>query len=556
MKRAADSASPALESLHKEARQWLKALRAADAAAWRRLHAVLPGCAPQPTLRQVQLALARERGFEGWSGLTQAAAQAGARRPSRSELAAEMLRHMTWRGEPDIGARLLARHPQLSGVDFLTAVATGNMETVRVLLAQDAAVASRAGGPLQWEPLLYLAYSRLPGHDAHALEIARLLLDHGADANARWQDDWENPFTVLAGVIAGGEGVKPVHPCAAELVALLLERGADPCDTQALYNDSIVADDTRWLETLWNASVARDLTHRWREPPPPGAGGRERVNQLDYLLGNTVTHGHPRRAAWLLEHGASADCIHIYSGRRMLELAELHGATAIAALLRRHGAPERPLPADVAFRIACRQGDFAQAAAIIARSPGIIAHPEPLQLAAALDRIELIDLLLGLGMPVDLQDAGGSRALHAAVAHDARRAVRHLLRRGALVDTPTKLYGGALGTAAWLNRRECAALLAPHSRDVHNMTSLGLRDRLVELLAAEPGLVNLPHFRLGTTALFWLPQEQEHALAMARLLLDHGADRTARDPQGRSAAELARLRGAARLARLLGGGAT
>src|SRR5690606_17724938 len=124
--------------------------------------------------------------------------------------------------------------------------------------------ASRAGGPLDWPPLLYLTYMRLPGGAAQSVEIARLLLDAGADPNARWSDDWANPFTALTGVIALGEGVKPPHPRADELADLLLERGADPVDMQAFYNTSIVDDDPHWLEVLWTHSERRGVTEKWR----------------------------------------------------------------------------------------------------------------------------------------------------------------------------------------------------------------------------------------------------------------------------------------------------
>jgi ankyrin repeat protein len=205
----------------------------------------------------------------------------------------------------------------------------------------------------------------------------------------------------------------------------------------------------------------------------------------------------------------------------------------------------------VAFQIACRRGDFAQASSLAAASPDIVGHAEVLMTAAALDRIDLIDLLLERGMPVDIMDDGGVRALHAAVMHDARQSVTHLLARGALVDTPTKHYGGAMGAAAHFKRQECARLLAPHSRDVHNMVSLGLVERLAELFAVEPALANLRHFRSGSTPLFWLPEDEAGAVQMARFLMNHGADASARNQEGRTAGEQAHLRGQDTLARLL-----
>ncbi|MFL5620235.1 MAG: hypothetical protein ACJ79A_17795 [Gemmatimonadaceae bacterium] len=61
-----------LESLKKEAKRWLGALRASDPDAQARLHRALPHSPPAPTLRHVQLALAREHGFAGWADLKHA----------------------------------------------------------------------------------------------------------------------------------------------------------------------------------------------------------------------------------------------------------------------------------------------------------------------------------------------------------------------------------------------------------------------------------------------------------------------------------------------------
>ena len=58
-----------LESLKKEAKRWLKALRAHDTAARARFVRLHPNPSALPTLRDVQLALARERGFAGWAEL-------------------------------------------------------------------------------------------------------------------------------------------------------------------------------------------------------------------------------------------------------------------------------------------------------------------------------------------------------------------------------------------------------------------------------------------------------------------------------------------------------
>jgi pyridoxine 5'-phosphate synthase PdxJ len=65
-----------LDSLKKEAKRWLAALRIGAADARARLERTLGSIPDQPTLRDVQHALAREHGFPGWSDLKHAVDQA------------------------------------------------------------------------------------------------------------------------------------------------------------------------------------------------------------------------------------------------------------------------------------------------------------------------------------------------------------------------------------------------------------------------------------------------------------------------------------------------
>jgi len=58
-----------LDTLRKEAKRWLKAIRANDADALERLAHALPNPPATPTLRDVQHALAREHGLDGWTAL-------------------------------------------------------------------------------------------------------------------------------------------------------------------------------------------------------------------------------------------------------------------------------------------------------------------------------------------------------------------------------------------------------------------------------------------------------------------------------------------------------
>lgn len=97
-----------LESLKKEARRWLRALQAGDAEARARLARTLPDAPADPTLRDVQHALAREHGFAGWTALKDAverrsaeAAEAGAKALALYEAKAEALLEAYRTGTPE-----------------------------------------------------------------------------------------------------------------------------------------------------------------------------------------------------------------------------------------------------------------------------------------------------------------------------------------------------------------------------------------------------------------------------------------------------------------------
>jgi hypothetical protein len=79
-----------LDSLKKEAKRWLDALRANVADARARLARAIPTAPAKPTLRDVQHALAREHGFPGWAALKRALEQTVA---SSRETGAKALAH-------------------------------------------------------------------------------------------------------------------------------------------------------------------------------------------------------------------------------------------------------------------------------------------------------------------------------------------------------------------------------------------------------------------------------------------------------------------------------
>src|SRR5215472_12127168 len=141
-----------LENVRKDAKRWLKALRAGDADARRRLLAVLSGAPADPGLRDVQLALAREYGFPGWTALRHALDDLTLARRSHAERVETVLRSATWQGDRGTATRLLKRWPEIGAANLYTAVSTGNLAEVERRLAVDPGAAARKGGPWSASP--------------------------------------------------------------------------------------------------------------------------------------------------------------------------------------------------------------------------------------------------------------------------------------------------------------------------------------------------------------------------------------------------------------------
>ncbi len=545
-----------VDTLRKDAKRWLKALRANDVKARARLAEALGSGPPDPGLRDVQLALAREYGFVGWTDLKTAAEAMAADRLSRRERIDTVLRH-GWGGDPALARRIMERDPSLARESLAMACVCGDIEEVDRRLGADPAAAMRPTGPLDWEPLLYLAYSRLPGPGQdNALAIAERLLELGANPGASFNDGWDSPFTVLCGVIGLGEGVKPPHAHDVALAELLLDRGAEPFDTQALYNTSIVGDDVSWNERLWARSAARGETAKWNDPDhKPRLGGRFGLGALDYLLGNAVGQNHLNRAAWLLEHGAHANAVHAYTGHPLHEMAQLDGFAAMQALLERHGARPVVLGGLPAFQAACMRMDEPAARALLAGHPDYARAPGPLLKAGEIGRGDVVGLLLSLGADPNATDGEGITALHRAVQSGSLEAVRRLVDAGAGLETRERRWKGT--PVSWskvLGKEEVFAYLAPISRDIRPMVWSGLKDRVEQVLSEDPSQVSLVlEGEEAPTALFCLPEDEAAAAEMAELLLRHGADRGLRNPSGLTPAEFAGKRGLDEAAELIAG---
>jgi ankyrin repeat protein len=552
-----------LENLRKEAKRWLAAIRDQDESAHARLRRSYPSAPTTPGLRDVQHALAREHGLESWSALKAALADRALAQRDHDQSVARFLEQACpdWRiGGPrqtmahNAALRLLRRHPNIARANIYAAIVCGDVEHVERLLHDRPTLAIEPGGPRNWPPLLYLCDGRLPLPAAgeNAVTIARLLLDHGADPNVYYPGGSEQiHYTALTTVTGEGEEDAPAHPQARALVELLLERGAEPYDTQVFYNTHFHGN-VRWLLELIHArSLALGRHADWEDPEWSmidmgglGKGAR-------FFLDVAIAKNRVDLAEWVLEHGASPDASPPVPRRgrpakgSLYEEALRRGATGIAELLLRYGATPVTTPANEedSYVAACFRLDRAGAEAYVARHPEYLNSPKALFAAARRDRADVVELLLDLGVPIEIEDEQRRRAMHEVSSNDAVHVAELLIARGAEVDPREAQWGATpLVFAIYGKRQRMIDLLGRHSRDLWNLTFTGKVDRLRELLAAGPTLAKSAH-PSGDTPLMRLPDDEARAAEIVELFLRYGADPARRNGDGKTAADLANERG-------------
>jgi ankyrin repeat protein len=186
-----------LEQLRKQAKELLKAARAGDDTALRRLDG------REPLLANAQLVLAREHGFPSWPALVTAA-----------EADVDAFVQAATERQKARADEMLAARPEIERDPWARLVLGRGWE----------GDPNRPGGPRNWAPILYASHSPYANAD-----LVRNLLARGADPNASSDEEWGRSTALY-----GAAGV--VHD--PERTRVLLEAGADPDDSESLYHST------------------------------------------------------------------------------------------------------------------------------------------------------------------------------------------------------------------------------------------------------------------------------------------------------------------------------
>jgi ankyrin repeat protein len=558
---------PSLEHLRKQAKRLRNAVRAGDPDALAQameLHPRAHEVITRFSLTDAQLVTARAYGFASWPELKQHLAEIepffwkpalAADPASRVDVFIRLacLTYLDW--DPSNTARanrMLAEDPDLATADIYTAAAVGDAGSVRTLLDGNPRLANAKGGPLSWEPLLYACYSRLDPipPDRSTLDVARVLLSRRADPNAGFLFSGSYAFTALTGAFGRGEDWQnqPPHPECDALARLLLEAGADPNDSQTLYNRHFQANDDH-LKLLFAYGLGRDTRGPWLTRL--GGENATATSMLVQQLCWAAEHNFPDRVKLLAEHGVDVNTPGPREGRTPYEEALRAGHRDIAEYLVAHGAKRVELDPLDAFAAACIAGDRDDARARLAQDRTLLerlghkGRIDMLHRAVDAGRPDAVRLVVELGVDVNgmVPGTGLDRAaLHNAAGWRGVEMVKLLLDLGADPHLRDLTYHAApIGWALHNDQREVVDFLLPFA-SIFDAVQCGGIERVSALLEANPSLANALDDG-GNPLVFYLHPDIRRLKEMVDLLVAHGADVGARNKAGKTALDRALARG-------------
>jgi ankyrin repeat protein len=466
-----------LEHQRKLAKELIAAFRRGDDEARARIRAELPN-KPEIALADAQFVLAREYGFESWAALkAHIEARAREARPpiERFKTAvqrgdAKALRRVL---EHDADVRAAINRP-IFGFDSPALVAVGDEPDVVDVLLEFGADPNRGSG--WWAGSFYPLYGASP-------RVAERLLAAGAVPDACAAAHLDRP-DLLSRIIAedpsrvhmrGGDGQTPLHFARSRAVVdLLLDAGAD-IDARDVDHRSTPAE---WMlgdaddPAKSRIALARYLVDRGASADiflaaALGLTDRalEAVTADSSLLGLRTGQGD------YAEKGHSSYHIYLWTiGSNFTPLetaARFKQYETLAALA-------RVAPAEQQLLLACHQGDADAARAIVREHVGIVERLSGADRRALTDEAwaanaPAVSLLLELGfdpaIPAVTGPTGGN-ALHCAAWEGSVDCVSALVshpRGRALINSRENTYGGTPLSWCCHGSRNCGNPRANHA---------------------------------------------------------------------------------------------
>jgi ankyrin repeat protein len=552
---------PEFNQFKRQAKELLKAYRAGDANAVAEVQRHEQ--TPDPTafaLHDAQRVLARSYGFPSWQKLKSYVQTIHPYwRPLEPESADDANRFLrlaciTYFDDDHPSRRVRARQvlaekPRLAKANIYTAAAVGDVAAVADFLAKKVDVRAK-GGPFDWEPLLYAAYSRLDSEaeGRSTLEAGRLLIEHGADPNAGFL--WEGGYvlTALTGVLGLGEHDvfrtqgplwQPPHPHWVEFARFLLEAGADPNDNQGLYNRMQYPNDEH-LKLLFEYGLGKDQGGPWFkrfwQHWPYADAARSPADILAYQLRWAVGANYFDRVKLLVENGV--DVNHPDHGRTPYAEAVYAGHQQIADYLVAKGAKRIAITLSKTeeFHIVCYRDDAGRVRELVASDPSLLKDAEGLLTELAEGGCaNSVRSLVELGVDFNGK-AGGESPLWCAARGGHLDTVKLLVELGADVHARNSFYDSPpLGAANYKGHRHIVEYLLQFA-PICDAVKYGGLDRVRALLRENPECVRVRD-KDGRTPLHYPYRDTQHAAQIIELLIAHGADTSARDNEGRTPAD-------------------
>lgn len=421
------------------------------------------------------------------------------------------------------------------------AASCGNKEAIVSLLEKNPSLVHETGGPFDWTPILYLCYSRIRHEQQDWIGSLEALLAKGADANDHFWFSETYKFTCLTGVIGEGEAgprMWPPHPEAHSLAQILLDAGADPNDSQGLYN-SLFSGGTHWIELL--------LKHNWQPEDRINWVSDQDLSTMDFVFSYACKKNQMDRVKILLDAGANPEVDDYYDSGTAMYHATMRGNHEVVELLSEAGVkqflPESPKEKFLLAVVNLDRStidELKRSTSVAEFEEWLIAGSAALNEQVELNRAAVVSLMLELGFPI-------GQSLFTAAWNGHFQMARLLLDHGASVRQrdPNHL----VTPIAFANRtgyRDLRDFLLTKDADVFDVITYGTAVRLEEILIADPYALerNFSEYVSDCPEMAAVTP-LTHAVMCGRtehaeLLIQLGADLQVRHPDGRNLAQIAR----------------